>query len=291
MKIAQVVLPGASAYERKSQRIDLALLVPDHDVLVVTEPLEVRGSGADVAHIYGPPILPASQFQRFATPYVANGAMPRRRFALRRPPAPAYVVTPVPETENDLLPEAVEETYFDTPFPNVGTGFSPFGRAETRPHVSTIGSFARPSVENIVEQTMARIDRFRNDVTWNVFERPPTAEQMAAIDVWVDPATGEDDFDGFTAEALVAGRVVVASRTAINLHRTEKGRTAFLVPPNDPNEATHAILAGLFKPELSGSKAEGAKQTQSKFRPRQRLRVLAAIYGNLVRPEPRSQRS
>ncbi|MBV9493141.1 MAG: glycosyltransferase [Acidobacteria bacterium] len=277
MKIAQVVLPGASAYERKSQRIDLALLVPDHEVLVVTEPLEVRGSGADVAHIYGPPTLPAPQFQRFTTPYVANGAMPRRRFALRRPPEPAYVVTPVPETENDLLPEAVEETYFETPFPTPGH--------------STIGSFARPSVENIVEQTMARIDRFRNDVIWNVFETPPRAEQMAAIDVWVDPALGEDDFDGFTAEALVSGRVVVASRTIINLHRTEKGRTAFLVPPNDPNEATHAILAALFKPELSGSKVEGAKQTQSKFRPRQRLRVLAAIYGNLVRQEPRSQRS
>jgi glycosyltransferase involved in cell wall biosynthesis len=138
-------------------------------------------------------------------------------------------------------------------------------------------------VENIVQQTMARIDRFRDDITWNVFNEPPAPEQLSAIDAWVDPAIREDDFDGFTAEALVAGCAVVASRTRINLHRTEKGRTAYLVPVNDPNEATHAILAALFKPEVTAARVEGARQTRSKFRPRQRLRVLTTMYGNLVR--------
>ena len=262
-------MPGASAYERKSQRIDLALLTPEHEVLVVQAPGEVRGSGAQVAHVYGPPLLPAAKFQGFTIPYVANGAMPRRRFALRRPPEPAYIVTPVAETQHELLPEAVDEAYFEC---RVG---SPAGR--------TLGSFARPGVENIIQQTMARIDRFRDDVTWSLFDHAPTPEQLSEIDVWVDPAIRDDDFDGFTSEGLVAGCVVVASRTPINLQRTEKGRTALLVPPGDPNEATHAILTGLFKPEVAAAKVEGAKQTQSKFRPRQRLRVLTAIYGNLVR--------
>jgi hypothetical protein len=265
MKIAQVVLPGASAYERKSQRIDLALLTPDHEVLVVQEPGEVRGSGAQLAHVYGPPLLPPARFQGFTIPYVASGAMPRRRFALRRPPDPAYIITP------ELVPEAVEETYFAC---RAGSPAGP---------VYTLGSFARPGVENIIQLTMARIDRFRDDVTWNVFDQPPTPQQLSEIDAWIDPATRDDDFDGFTAEALVAGCVVVASRTPVNLQRTEEGRSAFLVPGNDPNEATHAILAALFKPEVAAAKVEGARQTQSKFRPRRRLRVLMAIYGNLVR--------
>jgi hypothetical protein len=276
MKIAQVVLPGASAYERKSQRIDLSLLAPEHEVLVVTEPREVRGSGAQVAHIYGPSLLPSGMLQGLTVPYVANGSLPRRRFALRRPPQPAYVVTPLPDTENELLPEAVEDAYFER-----RAGLQPAPVPSGRTYA--IGSSARPGVENSIEQTMARIDRFRDDITWHVFEHPPTPEQLSEIDAWVDPAVSDDDFDGFTAEALVAGCAVVASRTPINLHRTEKGRTAFLVPPNDPNEATHAILAALFKPEVGAARVEAARQTQSKFRPRQRLRILLAMYGNLVR--------
>ena len=84
------------------------------------------------------------------------------------------------------------------------------------------------------------------------------------------------------AEALVAGNVVVASRTIINVTRLEKGRTGFLAPPNDPNELTHAILAALFKPELGQEKLSAARQTISKFRPRQRLRALVPIYESLL---------
>jgi glycosyltransferase involved in cell wall biosynthesis len=95
--------------------------------------------------------------------------------------------------------------------------------------------------------------------------------------VWVDPALDADDRDGFVAEAQVAGKIVVASRTPINIKRLEKGRTGFLVPAADPNELTHAILAALFKPEVSDSKIEAAKQTISKYHPRQRLRALMLI--------------
>ena len=41
----------------------------------------------------------------------------------------------------------------------------------------------------------------------------------------------ENDFDGFVAEAIAAGTAVIASRTAINVQRLEKGRTGVLVPP------------------------------------------------------------
>ena len=89
------------------------------------------------------------------------------------------------------------------------------------------------------------------------------------------------DFDGFAAEAMVGGALAIASRTPLNVHRLEKGRTGFLVPSGDANELTHAILAALFKPELAQQKLEAARQTISKFRPRQRLRALTSLYESL----------
>jgi glycosyltransferase involved in cell wall biosynthesis len=80
----------------------------------------------------------------------------------------------------------------------------------------------------------------------------------------------------------VSGKIVVASRTEVNAQRLEQGRTGLLVPPNDPNELTHAILAALFKPEVARSKIEAARQTAGKFRPRQRVRVLERIYESLI---------
>ncbi|HEX6159170.1 MAG TPA: glycosyltransferase, partial [Thermoanaerobaculia bacterium] len=104
----------------------------------------------------------------------------------------------------------------------------------------------------------------------------------ADVDLWVDPAVDENDFDGFVAEALVVGIPVVAARTAINSHRLEKGRTGLLVPLNDPNEMTHAILAALFKSEVAESRQAAARQTVGKFRPRQRFRALVPLYERLI---------
>ena len=146
---------------------------------------------------------------------------------------------------------------------------------------ASVGVYLRPSVKNIVEQTMHRLQRTREDIIWNLFDTPTAPDEMRTISVWVDPAIDAEDYDGFTAEALVSGRVVVASRTAINLKRTEKGRTALLVPANDSNELTHAILTALFKPEVGQERALAAQQTISKFRPRQRHRALTALYESL----------
>jgi glycosyltransferase involved in cell wall biosynthesis len=133
-------------------------------------------------------------------------------------------------------------------------------------------------LREVVELTLIRIHRFRDDVTWRFFEAPPSPGDLQLVDAWVDPATSDDDFDGFVAEALVSGKPVVASRTPLNVHRMEKGRTGFLVPRNDPNELTHAILGALFKPEVARQKIDAARQTAGKFRLRQRIRVLERIY-------------
>jgi Glycosyl transferases group 1 len=255
MRIAQVVLPDASQYERKSQRCDLAALSEKHTI--VGDPRE-----ADVAHVYAGETLPRAMFVGFPVPYVASAALSRSRWSWRKPREPKLLAAP-PE-----VPEAVEEAYFGIRASGGGT---------------RIGTYARPSVRNMVEQTLSRITRFRTDVEWLLFERVPTPEDLAGVDVWVDPAVGENDRDGFVAEGLVIGLPVVASRTAINAWRLEQGRTGFLVPPRDPNELTHAILAALFKPEVAGAKQNAARQTMSKFRAKQRQRVLAHMYESLLK--------
>lgn len=240
MKIAQIVVPGASEYERKSQRIDLAALSEaQHEVGVYADPREVRD--ADIAHVYGR--------AKLRTLHVIDAEV--------------------------ALPEAVEELWWMV------------GRASARPDglkpVLPIGTFARKSIQNLIHQTYARLHRTRDDIEWRLFERPPTPEEMATVAVWVDPALGDDDRDGFVAEALVSGNVVVASRTTINVQRLEKGRTGILVPANDANELAHAILAALFKPELGQAKTSAARQTISKYRPRQRLRALTQLYDSRIR--------
>jgi hypothetical protein len=260
MRIAQIVLPGASAYDRKCQRIDHAGLSAAHEVTVGTIE-EAARSGAQVAHVYGP--LSPANFVRFPIPYVAAADLPPSRWSLRRPVPPRAVVSPVGE---QAVPEAVEEHWFDSRRPSVARD------------AKIIASFARDAVRPLVEKTLSRIHRFRSDVTWHLYEREPAPADLTGVDAWIDPAAGEHDFDGFTAEALVLGLPVVATRTPINSWRLENGRTGFLVPPDDANEMTHAILAALFKVEVAESRQAAAKQTVSKFRPRQRLRILQRLY-------------
>lgn len=265
MRIVHIVLPGASEYEKKSQKIDFEALQREHEV-VLAESLRSVPS-ADVAQVYGP----RSLLPRLKIPYIATSHH-RWRFRLRKP---ATLVAPVKREGFEYLPEAVAEEWFGPSAPDEGAG-----RGADR---KIIASFRRASVAEIVEQTMMRLHRTRDDIEWLLLERPPSPADLAGIDAWVDPVVDEGDFDGFVAEALVRAKPVIASRTPINMQRLEKGRTGFLVPPDDPNELTHAILAALFKPEVAQQRVDAARQTISKFVPRQRVRVLTHIL-ETIRP-------
>ncbi len=268
MRIVHIVLPGASEYEKKSQRIDFDALRREHEV-ILADSLRRVPSG-DIAQVYGP----RSLLPRLTMPYIAT-SHPRRRLRFR---GPSMLVSPVKREGFEYLPEAVAEEWFEL---GVATpGRSTAGEDARR---YTIGSFLRPSVKAIVEQTIPRLHRTREDVEWLLLDRPPSPADLAQFDAWIDPVADEEDFDGFVAEALVSGKPVVGSRTPINMQRLEKGRTGFLVPPDDPSELTHAILAALFKTEVAQQRTEAARQTISKFLPRQRLRVLTHML-ETVRP-------
>ena len=246
MIVGQVVTADASEYERKCQRIDAAHF-------------EVDLARAEVVHVYTGRSLP-----RIDKPFVANIGSTRRRFSFRRESQPAFVVTPF------NVQEAVEERYFSV-------------AGSQLPVAGLIGSYARPSVKALIEQTMHRVDRFRDDVEWRLFSHVPAPEEIAELRAWIDPAVEEDDYDGFVAEALVVGVNVVAAATPINVQRLEKGRTGFLVPRNDPNEMTHAILTALFKPEVARARSDAARQTVGKYRAGGRIRALTRIYES-IRP-------
>jgi glycosyl transferase family 1 len=262
MRIVQIVVPDVSAFEEKCRRIDRAVLSTNHEVVVAGT--EDALDGADIAHVYGRAVIPARAVAGLHIPYVASSE-PVGRVWFRKPPSPAYVLSPLES------PEPVDDMFFDPGIRDPGS------------EIRILGSFARPAITSIIERTFVRIRRFREDVDWRLFEREPTPADLTGVDVWVDPAVSEDDLDGFVAEAVVASKVVVASRITINAQRLEKGRTGFLVPPDDPNELTHAILAALFKPEVARTKIEAARQTAGKFRPRQRLRLLERIYETVTR--------
>jgi len=201
---------------------------------------------ADIVHVYG-----------------SGVRRPRRRFSIAAA-WPPHSITPLKDGHGTFVPEAVEEQYF----------------AQTASAAIAIGVFVRPSAGELLEQTRFRLHRTRDDVDWRLFDRVPTPDDFAQVSVWLDSAVADDDFDGFVAEALAMGRIVVASRTPINVQRLEKGRTGFLVRP-DANEMTHAILAALFKPEIGRPRSEAARQTVSKFKPRQRARALTELYERL----------
>jgi Glycosyl transferases group 1 len=262
MIIAQLLLPNASEYERKSQRIDFAALSAEHEVRLG------ELANADLVHIYAPHDFDPGVVRDIPAPYVSNARPKTRRF--RKSVQPHDVITPIKDTAGTFIPEAVDDLYF---------GSSAIRETGSR---ATVGSYRRTADTNLIEQTAARVQRFRDDVNWLLFDSPPSPDDLRSVDVWADPAVAEDDFDGFVAEAIAAGTAVIASRTAINTQRLEKGRTGLLVPPRDPNEWTHAILASLFKQEFRHARVVAAQQTASKFRPRHRARALTQLYESIL---------
>src|ERR1041385_3047412 len=261
MRVAQITLRNASEYERKCRRVDRVALAGEHEIVEDER-------GADIVHVYGAGVRRPRLWSKTVriTPLQdegrgAQGAgrrwLPSREHRLR--PAPC-ALRPV-----EYIPEAVEEQYL----------------AHDARAGSGVGVFVRLSTREILDQIRIRLHRTRDDVEWHLFDRVPTPDDLVQVAVWLDPALDDGDFDGFVAEALAMGRLVVASRTPINVQRLEKGRCGFLVPPRDANETVHAILTALFKPEVGTPRSDAARQTVSNFKPRQRARALTRLYERL----------
>jgi len=280
MILGQLLLHDASRYEQNAANIDretMAEAMPTHfwrsvnGTTVLDEhdnelPLErlastIQSHKCSVLHIYGETI-PVAPLKNLSIPYVSANRPRQPRIGWRKAPQPAATTLPSGE---QAIREAVH---------------SRFLWADTRAIRSPlrIGTFlgSRTGIRSICEQTYQRLERFRDDLEWELFDQPPELQDFLGVDVWVDPAE-EGDLDGMVLEALATLTPVVAARTSVNSVRLDGGRAGFLIP-RDPNELTHAIASTLFKPELSADKAAHAKGHRLRFTPEERRTDLLTLY-------------
>lgn len=276
MRVVQLLVEPTALVEARHQEIDRALL---GDTIVATE--RVGGSDsprpvidrlcdlrADLIHVYASSLLPRRLIATLPLPYVSS-AVPT---PARLPFSFSKVDPPRERLTFERLPESVKQEQFDETL-------AP--REKKPPYI--VGSTRRAAVPpEFTAGVYERIRRFRDDVEWREYDGLPTPADLATIDVWVDPALREDDADGGVAEALVSGVSVVASRTRMNLWRTDEGEAAFLSPVGDANSLTHAIAEALFKPELSEPKLAAALMIRDRFDPAERKPRLLAVYRRVI---------
>lgn len=278
-----MLLAGATRYDRGNAAIDLAGESRTADVLFEATPEgwtrdgetssldriseELRSGGGDLLHFHGASPPHRALLSGLEKPWVTDRRvdLPRRLF--RRIPPPAAILT------ERSIPEAVADHWF-------ARGRSP----RRRDGRSRVGSYARSdSARNNAEQAAGRIQRFRDDVDWVLYEIPPTPEEMSGLDLWVDPTSDEEDLDGMVGEAIACLTPVIAARTETNARRLDAGKAGLLPPVGDHNEMTHAVLNMLFKNEVSIPLRQHAESIRDRFRPRHRREAVGRVYVEVVR--------
>lgn len=225
---------------------------------------DLRRHGIDVVHVYGS--APAEQLRKWRVRWIAHRATSTKKRWFSAPATPDRVL---PLRGEGAAPEAVPAAYID----------SAWARVERS--TKSIGSISRPGADELRDLTMTRLCRFRNDIEWRSFKSTPTVAQLADLDLWVDPATDDDDLDGAVAPAVAFAMPVVATRTVVNETRLAGGRVGQLVRPRDPNETTHAILRALFKPETIEEQLIAARETRDRFAVGRRAEFLRRVYAEL----------
>lgn len=272
MRLAQILLDDAAPRQRRLQALDRAALASRVDVVTIAAHGglaalrdAVASSGAEVAHVYGPPLLPSFVMDAVAVPVVSSGPARRSLLPWRHTRQPDAILGATPETE---VPEAVDPGYFEI-------------AARAMPTSFRIGCTASRAARALAEGTKHRIERFRDDIRWMFFEGTPAPAEMSLLNVWVGAEEDDDAAESGVPEALAAGRGVVAVASPGNHERLEGGAAGFLVPPGDSNETAHAVLAALFKPELRDARIARGRQKAESWRPERRAERLVAIYDRL----------
>jgi len=277
VNVVHVLLTGATRYDRLCTIIDLSSASESTPVLFEAAPggwlrdgsasaltelsKFLRSGEVDLLHLHGAAQPPGGLVSGLPIPWVSDRrlTLPRSFFRRTRQPSAVLIDRGVPEVASD--------EWFDV---------------RNQPRSSTVrrvGSFVRNEVtRNNLEQAAGRIERFRDDVEWVLFETPPTPDQMVTLDLWVDPASGEDDADGMVTEALACLTPVVAARTEINSRRLDGGRAGLLTPVGDHNELTHAVLNALFKPEVTSPHRLQMERSRDRLRPVRRQEAVQRIY-------------
>jgi len=224
----------------------------------------VHSEGVNLIHLHGTP-PPGRLASGLSIPWVTDRRVPipRSFFRRARPPATVLIDREVPEVAADEW-------------------FSVQNHSRSSA-LKRVGCYVRDdAVRNNAQQVAGRIARFREDVDWILFDAPPSPEEVVTLDLWVDPASSEDDADGMVTEAIACLTPVVAARTALNKRRLDGGNSGLLVPIGDHNELTHAVLNALFKPEIMSPHRQHMERNRDRLRPARRQDAVRRIYAEVA---------
>ena len=292
MRVLQIIPDRATLYGEKCSLIDRQHLSRDSAMEVTVfrqkrqtlhradpeESLVEFGTLGqfDIVHLYDADRIAPSVRRRIPPRHVADARGRRSRLPWRSIPDPRVLIRPV---ESVKAPE--EGFFLAEPIAEELLGASPAGLTITE-HPA-VGCVRRQGpVERMTNAIRIRLERFRDDLEWTLFDRLPSRADLRRVSVWIDVATDPDDRDGGAAEAAAAGIPVVASRLPLNEWRLSGGETGFLVRPGDANEFAHVILIALFKPEVTAPRVRRAVETRERFSPVRRAAELSSLYRHMV---------
>jgi glycosyltransferase involved in cell wall biosynthesis len=108
---------------------------------------------------------------------------------------------------------------------------------------------------------------------------------FAGVDVVAVPSWNEA-FSLVTAEAMAAGRAVVASRVGALAELVADGRTGILVPPQNPAALADAILHLASDPALVERLGRTARAASARFAREPRIDQVVALYERVLRKQP-----
>ncbi len=111
--------------------------------------------------------------------------------------------------------------------------------------------------------------------------RENVEDLMAAVDVVVIPSREPDAITRVAAEAMAAGKPVVASRIGGLPEAIEHERTGLLVPPADPEALARALRRLLLDPQLARALGEAGRVQAEKFSLRTHVEAMLRLYSEL----------
>jgi len=117
----------------------------------------------------------------------------------------------------------------------------------------------REALGLLTEQARARVD-MRGSVT-----NDQVPSYLAAADVFVSPAVGQESFGIALVEAMAAGRPVVATDIPGYREVVSNGVEGLLVPPRDPEALAAGLIEVLRKPELATRLGEAGRERARTF--------------------------
>jgi glycosyltransferase involved in cell wall biosynthesis len=108
----------------------------------------------------------------------------------------------------------------------------------------------KETIRSLDLEDLVKIEDFRKDAR----------ELIAAFDVFVSPSILPEAFGLVVAEAMAAGKPVIATRHGGPTEMVVEGETGFLIPPNDPHALASAIKYLLAHPEEAARLGRAARR-------------------------------